>query len=517
MKRILLNILRFFVRVSAFLRKEIFVVIRQPRLILTLVLGPFLILLLFGIGYRSTAEPLRTLFVAEQGNAFVSSVDAYASQMGPLIENAGVVDTLAGALVAMRRGEVDLVVQLPEEPVEQVRNSQHPLFTLYHNEIDPYEVEYINAFSRIFTDQINRRVLTDVAASSQGETASVQESVGATRQAAAEMRQALEEGDRANAMLQQNALVRNLDILTFSLGAGTQLVGNLEEQYGDGQNDDGTLAQQLATLRQQADELDSISDSQSEDVDYSEEIERVRAIEEDSAAMEEALAEFRNIEPSVLASPFDVEIQSISQSQLNFSDFYVPAAIALLAQHMALTFAALSIVREQTGGAIELFQVSPLSAFEGLLGKYISYVILTGLLLVILTVLSLYGLQVPMLGSWAHYLLTLTALVFASLGAGFLLSLVSQSTSQAVQYAMIVLLSSIFFGGFFLSLDLLQPYVRVVSWMLPATYGTQLLQDIMLRGLFTANDSLLLIGLTAMGVVFFLLALVLLRRKMAQL
>lgn len=516
MKTVLGNFARFVIRVSAFLRKEIFAVVRQPRLILTLVLGPFLILLLFGLGYRSNADPLRTLFVAEDDNELRSAVDAYADQMGPVITNLGTVSSLADALVELRRGNIDLVVEMPEDPVQKVRNSEHPTFTLYHNEIDPYQVEYVNAFSRIFADQINRRVLTDIAARSQGESESVQETVSSTRQSATEMREALEAGNRANAMVQQSRMARNLDILTFTLGASTQLVSNMEEQYGGGQSEgNGGLAEQLAALRQQSDELSSIPED--EDGDYSEEIERVRAIEEDTAALEEALAEFRSIEPSILASPFDVEMRAVSQFQLNFSDFYVPSAIALLAQHMALTFAALSIVREQSAGAIELFQVSPLAPFEGLLGKYISYFLLTGVLIAILTALSLWGIRVPMLGDWLYYTLTLVALVFAALGAGFVISLVSQSTSQAVQYAMIVLLASIFFGGFFLSLDLLQPYVRVVSWMLPATYGTQLLQDIMLRGLFTGGDLTLLIGLTLMGLALFILALVLLRRKMKTL
>lgn len=514
MKSILNNFWRFVVRVSAFLRKEIFVIIRQPRLILTLVLGPFLILLLFGIGYRSTADPLRTLFVAESENPFLPYVDEYASQMGPLLDNRGAVSSLADALVDLRQENIDLVVRLPENPVEDVRNSEHPVFTLYHNEIDPYQVEYIEAFSRIFADQVNRRVLTDVAARSQGESASVQESARTTREAATEMRQALEQGDRTTATLQQRELSRNLGVLALTLGATTGLIGNLEEQYGNNGNEEDSLAQRLASLQDQTDELSTIEEQ--EDGDYSEDIERVRRVEEDAAELEEVLSEFRNIQPSVLASPFDADLQAVSPRQLNFSDFYVPSAIALLAQHMALTFAALSIVREEREGAMELFRVSPLAPFEGLLGKYISYFLLTGLLLAILTALSLYGLRVPMLGDWAIYVGTLAAVVFASLGAGFVISMLSDSTSQAVQYAMIVLLASIFFGGFFLGLELLQPYVRVVSWALPVTYGTQLLQNTMLRGIFTNLDRVLLLGLTGMGVFFFLLALVMLRRKMVQ-
>ena len=41
------------IRSSSFLRKEIYEILRQPRLVATLVLGPFLILFLFGIGYRA--------------------------------------------------------------------------------------------------------------------------------------------------------------------------------------------------------------------------------------------------------------------------------------------------------------------------------------------------------------------------------------------------------------------------------------------------------------------------------
>ena len=57
------SILQFFIRIFAFVRKEMISILRQPRLIFSLILGPFLILLLFGIGYRDTPRILRTLFV----------------------------------------------------------------------------------------------------------------------------------------------------------------------------------------------------------------------------------------------------------------------------------------------------------------------------------------------------------------------------------------------------------------------------------------------------------------------
>lgn len=79
---------------------------------------------------------------------------------------------------------------------------------------------------------------------------------------------------------------------------------------------------------------------------------------------------------------------------------------------------------------------------------------------------------------------------------------------------MILLLTSVFFSGAFIALHYLWLPVRVVSWSVPPTYGLHLLQDIMLRG-FLAN-TLLLIGLTSIGVLLFLLAWWLLRRVRAQ-
>jgi len=59
---------RRLVQIGSFLRKEAIDVVHQPRLLLTLVIGPFAILAVFGIGYRDTPKPMRTLFVAPPGS-----------------------------------------------------------------------------------------------------------------------------------------------------------------------------------------------------------------------------------------------------------------------------------------------------------------------------------------------------------------------------------------------------------------------------------------------------------------
>ncbi len=163
----------------------------------------------------------------------------------------------------------------------------------------------------------------------------------------------------------------------------------------------------------------------------------------------------------------------------------------LLLQHIGVTLAALTMVRERLLGTLELFRVSPTSAGEIIAGKYVSFMLLLGviasvLLLVMSNDLQVEGftlsLGVPILGDWLALITSIALVIFASVGLGFFISAISKTESQAVQLSMLVLLTSVFFGGFFLNLQTLWEPVRTLSYALPVTYGISLFQDIMLRG-----------------------------------
>ncbi len=391
--RIITNLLRPLVRTSAFLRAEIFEILRQPRLILTLVLGPFIILLLFGIGYRNTARPLRTMFVVEQGDPLGQQIQQMAPNLGPQLIFKGITSNKDAALAQLRAGQLDVVAVAPPHATQTIESNQHAAFTLYHNEIDPVQVSYIQYFGQAYIDEVNRRVMSSI------------------------------------------------------IQKGT----------------DGVQTK---------------------------------------------------IDPDVVVSPFTVKYSSVAPVETTLMDFYSPAVIVLLLQHLAVTFGALSIVREARLGTLELFRVSPLNASETLIGKYLSYLLFAAFLSAVLTLLLLYALHVPMLGDWRNYAIVVGALLFAALGYGFVISLISQTDSQAVQYAMLLLLATVFFSGFFMRLETLIQPVQIVSWALPGTYAILLLQDIMLRGTLTRPD--LLYALIGMGIILFLISLLLLRRKMVR-
>src|SRR5512141_314484 len=100
------NFFRGLIRASSFFRKEIYEILRQPRLVATLVLGPFLVLLLFGIGYRAQSRSLRTLFVALPNSPIAAQdIQKYAEPMSSLLIYAGVTGNQNEALDQLRRGQ----------------------------------------------------------------------------------------------------------------------------------------------------------------------------------------------------------------------------------------------------------------------------------------------------------------------------------------------------------------------------------------------------------------------------
>lgn len=450
-----------YVRAWAFFRKEVVDLVRQPKLVVTLVIAPFLILALFGAGYRQTNSPLRTIFVSADEETFQTVIEPRLAELGDALESAGVTDSRESALGLLRSGQVDVVVVVPDDPEATIRNNEQAVFEVLHDQLDPYERATIGLITKAAIDAVNRSILEGLVA--EGQVMSDDTLLSEARQTSTALRVAMEEGDQLAARNERNRLTDQLDAW-----ASTEQGGST----GLAADDPGATP---AALRDRAEQLDVSSQNSSD-------LEAVRALESDLIELDDAAAEFRSIEPMVIVSPFEVATDLVGSTELSVTDFYAPGVIALLLQHLAVTFAALSLVSERSLGTIEIFKVAPLRATQMLVGKYFGYAVVAVVVAFALSGLMFWGFGVPFLGSVADYAAVLALLVVASLGVGFVVSSVVSSDTQAVNASMIMLLLSIFFSGFFISIDRLVPQVQAVSWALPITHALDSLRDVLFRG-----------------------------------
>ncbi len=484
------------VRSLGFVRKEIVAVVRQPKLLITLVLGPFLILALFGAGYRNSRDPLRTIAVASEGNPLRTGIEEIAAEADQSIDFLGIMTSEDEALERLRRGEADLVVVVPEDPEATIRSGERAEFIIWHDEVDPISRTNIVFVSQDAVQDFNERVLEQLAAYSQEESERLDDALPAASNSASAVRAALES---------EPALVdrelRGLEESVRLLDAGYRPSAELFAADG-------------SPVAQALDEINAATRTAGDDTAPLEE--RIAAAGEAEALLEQLeadLGDFQRIPPKVLVSPFDPDPKALVELSSDPTAFYAPGVVALLLQHLAVTFAALSLVRERMLGTVELFRASPVTPGETLAGKTTGYLAMGAVIAAALSAMMLVLFDVPMRGSWLEYTVLMMLVLLASIGLGFVISAVADTDTQAVQYSMISLLAAIFFSGFFLTLDRLHPAVRPVSKLVPVSYAIEGLQDVMFRGIPIDADLMLL--LSAYAAATFLVAWLLTRRRFA--
>ena len=184
------------VRTFGFFRKELFSVFRQPRLLVTLVLGPFLILLIFGIGYRENPQPFRTLLVLGNEEARLAADQADLGEaFGGSIDLVGTVTDPDEGRRRLEAGEVDLLIVAPEEPLAALDSGEKAVFEVVHREVDPVLRTSIDLIARLSVDEINRRVHAEVVGTAQQESEQVEQPLTTLREGSDRLVVALEEGD----------------------------------------------------------------------------------------------------------------------------------------------------------------------------------------------------------------------------------------------------------------------------------------------------------------------------------
>jgi ABC-2 type transport system permease protein len=234
----------------------------------------------------------------------------------------------------------------------------------------------------------------------------------------------------------------------------------------------------------------------------------------ESYAISQGAGDLAKIPPDVIAAPTEATVDNIAPSKPTVVQYFGPAVLALILQHMAVTLIALSIVRERTSGLFELFRISPITTAELVTGKLIAFGLFSGAIALLTVTLLVVGFGVPMLGDAGWLALIVILLIAASLGLGLLVAAISDSEPQTVQLSLLVLLASVFFSGFVLSIDEFSEPVRSLIYALPVANGIRLISDFMFRGGTVAVWQIWVLGGLAAG--YTAGAWLLLRRAMAR-
>lgn len=510
------------VRKSAFIGKELTDVRRQPRLLISLVLGPFLILFLFGVGYSASQPDIKTVVVFPRDMQVDLNPAKYKDAFAPPFVLVGVTQDETAALTQLALRQVNVVVLFPNNAYNTIAQGQRATLQVLYNEINPLQAQWLQYYAYVQTNELNKRILVEALKAADQNRAAQNTTAAQTKTIAQGMsnearglrnditannpQAAL---DRVRKLRQSNQQMQQDVLSSARVLGGLALFVGVQDPLQTPQGQALTVAQ--TSVNDINTNLDRLESDLASGRIQPNDAQLAQQIEQNAGQLVATSDQLKLIPPEVVVSPFQPQSKNISRINPGFVEFYAPAVIALLVQHIAVTLTALTLVRERLLGSVELFRVAPISAGEIVTGKYVSYFILTAVLSALLAVGMHFGLGVPILAGYESFALVLALLILGSLSYGFLISALSNTESQAVQLSMLVLLASVFFGGFFLGLESLLPFVRVVSYALPVTYGIRALQAVMLRGEQPPLYALAALGGMALGLI--LLSALLFRRQ----
>jgi ABC-2 type transport system permease protein len=477
---------RWLIRTRAYFRKEINELRRQPLLILSLVGGPLLVLVLFGASFQNSTPLLRTIVVLPPGGLPGITPERIRAIAGTNFAIVDITEDAAAAQARLASGEIDVVQELPPDVFAAIQAGRNPTLHFTSNAIDPMVEGWVQYLAYAEVNEINKELLRQQTVSAQQEAASIQVKVINARGSILEL-------ESVASVAQREQTQRDIRTLR-------ELLVRLTQQLPPAAADSPDIAALRTLVARLIVNLDAV-DKAISDGSVKQRLAELRTAADDLTSLDGLIQVFVAASPDTMVAPVQRSYSNIRGAAYAAVVYYAPGVLALLIQHTAITLGALALVRERLMGAFELFRVAPVHMIQLLVGKYLAYTLFISLTAVALfLMLLLFG--IPLLGSIWQLVAVMLLLTVASLGIGFVISAVSKSDSQAIQLAMISLLLSIFFSGFFISLDSFAPQSRAVSYSLPITHGIAGFQNVLLRGIPVAGSTwlgLIIISLVSAG------------------
>ena len=115
-----MGLIKLVIRILALVGKEITEVFRRPGAVLSLVLGPFLILAVFGLGYQGYKKDLTAILVIDPSSQLPQEAEAYRNLNVRGISVVEVTADRTAAEAKLRADDVDVVIVPPVDPIAEI-------------------------------------------------------------------------------------------------------------------------------------------------------------------------------------------------------------------------------------------------------------------------------------------------------------------------------------------------------------------------------------------------------------
>ena len=193
-----------------------------------------------------------------------------------------------------------------------------------------------------------------------------------------------------------------------------------------------------------------------------------------------ALAILRLTRPEVIR----VDQRILYNQEQKSALYFVPGLMAIILLMISALLTSLAITREKELGTMEQILVSPVRPLEIVIGKILPYVILAGIDSVLILGVGRLNFGVAIAGNPWLLALGTVIYIFTALAIGLLISTIARTQQQAMMIVLpVTLLPTIILSGFIFPLASLPYLLRLITYIVPATYFLEIIRGIILKGI----------------------------------
>ena len=180
--------------------------------------------------------------------------------------------------------------------------------------------------------------------------------------------------------------------------------------------------------------------------------------------------------------------------------FMIPGLIGLILTSIIGIVTATSVVRERERGTIEQLIVTPIRAWELMIGKIMPYIILGLFDAVMIISVGHWWFGVPVNGSLGLIFLLSAVYLLSTLGIGLFVSTIANTQQEAMLTVFMSILPSIFLSGFIYPLAAMPMVLQWISYLIPLRYFLTIIRALMVKGVGLESILPDVIAMTIFGV-----------------
>lgn len=186
---------------------------------------------------------------------------------------------------------------------------------------------------------------------------------------------------------------------------------------------------------------------------------------------------------STPAPKINVVVRNWYNPNLFYMWYTVVSLIAILATTISLILTALSVAREREMGTFDQLIVSPLSAFEILVGKTTPPMIIAMILVTIMALVIIMVFHVPFQGSVILFYLSLFVYLLSMTGIGLFISSMCRTQQQAILGSFTFQMPAILLSGYISPVEDMPVFFQYVSCLNPVRFFIVIIKGVYLKAM----------------------------------